>query len=37
VDLYRDRPESEWNYRNDGTIEMSTQPLDLNNLLKELE
>lgn len=36
VELYRDRPESEWSYREDGSIEMVTEPLDLEDLLKEL-
>lgn len=37
VELYRDRPEEEWSYREDGSIEMTTEPLDLDDLLKELE
>lgn len=37
VELYCDRPEEEWNYRPDGSIQMVTQPLDLGDLLKELE
>lgn len=37
VELYRDRPEEEWTYREDGSIEMITEPLDLNDLLSELE
>ncbi len=36
VELYRDRPREEWKYREDGTIEMVTEPLDLNHLLLEL-
>ncbi len=36
IELYRDRPESEWSYRDDGTIEMVTRPLDLQELLTEL-
>jgi len=37
VELYRDRPEKEWEYREDGTIKMTTLPLDLDDLLKELD
>jgi catechol 2,3-dioxygenase len=36
AELYRDRPKDEWTYREDGTIEMSTEPLDIQNLLEEL-
>jgi catechol 2,3-dioxygenase len=36
VELYRDRPKEEWSYREDGSIEMVTEPLDLNDLLGEL-
>jgi len=36
VELYRDRPKEEWNYRADGSIEMVTEPLDISDLLKEL-
>lgn len=36
VELYHDRPREEWNYRSDGTIEMVTRPLDLDDLLQEL-
>ena len=34
VELYRDRPESEWRRRDDGTIAMQTRPLDLPALLR---
>lgn len=37
VELYRDRPKEEWKYRSDGTIEMTTQALDMDDLLRELE
>ena len=37
VELYRDRPQEEWSYREDGSIEMVTEPLDLNDLLGEPE
>lgn len=37
VELYRDRPREEWNYREDGSIEMVTRPLDTVDLLAELE
>lgn len=36
VELYRDRPESEWPRAPDGTLAMVTQPLDLAGLLAEL-
>ncbi|MBP9819274.1 VOC family protein [Candidatus Woesebacteria bacterium] len=36
VELYADRPENEWQ-RTDGQIEMISQPLDLDQLLAELE
>lgn len=36
VELYADRPRSEWKVKNDGQVEMVTEPLDLNDLLKEL-
>jgi len=37
VELYRDRPKEEWSYRKDGSIEMVTEPLDLEDLLNELD
>lgn len=37
VELYWDRPESEWPKNSDGTINMYTRPLNLEDLLKELE
>lgn len=36
VELYRDRPREDWKYRKDGSVEMVTRPLDLENLLTEL-
>jgi catechol 2,3-dioxygenase len=36
VELYWDRPREEWPQKPDGTIEMYTRPLDLDNLLEEL-
>jgi catechol 2,3-dioxygenase len=36
VELYWDRPKDEWPKKADGTIEMFTKRLDLENLLKEL-
>jgi len=36
MELYCDRPKEEWNYREDGSIEMLTEPLDITDLLKEL-
>jgi catechol 2,3-dioxygenase len=37
VELYWDRPQEKWPKKPDGSIEMYTHPLDLNDLLKELD
>ncbi len=37
VELYRDRPESEWPRTADGALTMHTRPLDLEKLLAEAE
>jgi len=37
VELYRDRPVSEWPRQADGSINMYTLPLDIEDLLKEAE
>lgn len=37
VELYRDRPQDEWEYDKDGSVKMMTKPLDLEDLLKELK
>jgi catechol 2,3-dioxygenase len=37
VELYADRPRTSWKVNNDGDMEMVTEPLDIQNLLKELE
>ncbi len=37
VELYRDRPKSEWSFDKDGNLAMRTAPLDLRALLGELE
>ena len=37
VELYWDRPEELWPHKPDGSLEMFTKRLDLNDLLKELE
>jgi len=37
VELYWDRPREQWPKKPDGTIHMFTRPLDLNNLIGELE
>lgn len=37
VEIYADRPKKDWNVTNDGMVEMLTEPLDINDLLKELE
>jgi catechol 2,3-dioxygenase len=36
VELYHDFPKEEWPQQADGSVEMVTHPLDLNDLLKEL-
>jgi catechol 2,3-dioxygenase len=36
VELYWDRPREQWAYKQDGSIEMFTNSLDLDDLLKEL-
>ena len=37
VEIYVDRPKKDWKVTNDGMVEMVTEPLDINDLLKELE
>ena len=37
VELYVDRPRHTWKVKNDGEVEMVTEPLDAESLLKELE
>lgn len=37
VELYCDRPPEQWTYRADGSIEMYTRALDLQELLRELD
>lgn len=37
VELYADRPRNTWKVSNDGLVEMVTEPLDVEDLLKELE
>ena len=36
VELYWDRPKEQWPYKPDGSIDMFTKPLNLDDLLKEL-
>ena len=36
VELYRDRPEDQWPHTEDGGLAMVTRPLDVENLLSEL-
>ena len=36
VELYVDGPKSEWKVANDGQVEMVTEPLDVEDLLREL-
>ena len=37
VELYADRPRHMWKVGNDGIVEMTTEPLDIEGLLAELE
>lgn len=37
IELYWDRPKEQWPYNEDGSIAMVTMPLDVADLLKELE
>ena len=37
VELYWDRPKDQWPQKQDGSLEMFTQPLDLHDLLAELD
>ena len=37
VELYRDRPREQWPLNEDGSLAMTTRPLDLLDLLRELE
>ena len=37
VEIYADRPRSEWKVANDGMVEMVTEPLDMQSLLAELD
>jgi len=37
VELYVDRPRNEWKVKNDGEVEMVTEPLDVEGLLREAE
>lgn len=37
VELYWDRPKEQWPYREDGSLEMYTRPLNLEGLLREAD
>lgn len=37
VELYWDRPKEQWPQKPDGSLDMFTKPLDLNDLLKEIQ
>ncbi|MCC5908564.1 MAG: hypothetical protein JJU13_20265 [Balneolaceae bacterium] len=37
VELYCDRPQEEWTYRENGIIEMVTDLLDIQSLLEDLD
>lgn len=36
IEIYADRPRSEWKFDEEGYVQMATQPLDLDSLVKEL-
>jgi catechol 2,3-dioxygenase len=36
IEIYADRPRSEWKFDEDGQVNMATQPLDIDSLLKEV-
>jgi catechol 2,3-dioxygenase len=36
IELYADRPKQTWKVKNDGEIDMVTEPLDVDNLLREI-
>ena len=36
IEIYADRPKDQWKVGNDGIVEMVTEPLDVDNLLGEL-
>ena len=36
IELYADRPRKQWNVKNDGEVEMVTEPLDIAGLLEEV-
>jgi len=37
VELYWDKPKAQWIYKSDGSLDMISKPLNLNNLLKEID
>ena len=37
IEIYRDRPQAEWPHGPDGTLQMTSDPLDLDGLLGELQ
>ncbi len=37
IEIYADRPKTEWSISNDGIVEMVTKPLDIEDLLSELK
>jgi catechol 2,3-dioxygenase len=36
IEIYADRPRNEWKYDEDGKVQMGTEPLDIDSLLREL-
>jgi catechol 2,3-dioxygenase len=36
IEIYADRPKSKWKFDEDGQVNMATQPLDIDSLLKEI-
>lgn len=37
IEIYRDRPQEQWQYGHDGRLRMATDPLDLQGLMAELD
>jgi catechol 2,3-dioxygenase len=37
IEIYADRPRNEWKYDEDGKVQMGTEPLDIDSLLRELD
>jgi catechol 2,3-dioxygenase len=37
IEIYADKPRNEWKYDEDGKVQMGTEPLDIDSLLRELD